>query len=85
MGGGQHVIIRQRVPGSVRADRAFHNTWVFLMEPRVVADVVYISEAICASVSMDNSECWFTLWWKIDTAWLYIVSVMQFQHFYFII
>jgi len=36
---GKHVILRQRVRGSVRAVRAVQNTRVFLMETRVVADV----------------------------------------------
>jgi len=36
----QRVILRQRVPGSVRAVRAVQNTRVFLTETRVVADVL---------------------------------------------
>jgi hypothetical protein len=40
LGDRQHVILRQRVRGSVRAVRAVRNTRVFPMEPRVVADVV---------------------------------------------
>ena len=36
---GKCVIHSQRVPQCVRAVRAVRNTWVFLMETRVVADV----------------------------------------------
>ena len=38
LGDGKHVIVCQRVRGSVRAIRAIRNTRVFLMETRVVAD-----------------------------------------------
>jgi len=39
LGDGQHLILHQRVRGSVRAVRAVRNTRVFLTETRVVADV----------------------------------------------
>ena len=35
---GKHIILRQKVRGSVIAVRAVRNTRVFLMETRVVAD-----------------------------------------------
>jgi len=38
LGDGKHVILSHMVRGSVRAVRAVRNTWVFLMETRVVAD-----------------------------------------------
>jgi hypothetical protein len=38
---GKHVILRQRVRGSVRAVRAVRNTRVFQTETRVVADVIH--------------------------------------------
>jgi hypothetical protein len=38
LGDRQHVILRQRVRGSVRAVRAVRNTRVFQTETRVVAD-----------------------------------------------
>ena len=39
-GDGQHVILHQRVRGSIRAVRGIRNTRVFLTETRVVADDV---------------------------------------------
>jgi hypothetical protein len=38
LGDGKHVILHQRVRGSVRAVRAVRNTRVFLTETRVVVD-----------------------------------------------
>jgi hypothetical protein len=37
---GQHVILHQRVRGSVRAVTAIRNTRVFQTEPMIVADVI---------------------------------------------
>jgi len=42
LGDGKHIILRQRVQGSVRAVSAVRNTRVFLTEIRVVADVEHV-------------------------------------------
>jgi len=42
LGNRKHIILSQRVRGSVRAVRAVQNTRVFLMETRVVADGTYL-------------------------------------------
>jgi len=39
LGDRMHVVVRQRVRGSVRAITAIQNTLVFLKESKVVADI----------------------------------------------